>query len=135
MHELVHALMAINGLGGTAYPWPGSRAYPNDNEFCASTIKNMMLLEHGTRLVDGYSRNGPTIKSVHPLGRSRGSLGVQADNSLTNTAAFVARYRSPLLFYGVRCGLSTGRLPTTLGPLSTSFVCCETSSVRRSVPF
>jgi hypothetical protein len=98
LHELVHALMSINGLGGIAFPWLGSKAYPNHNPFCASTIQNMMLSDHRARLVDGYSRDGSTIKSVPPLGRSRGSLGVEADNSRTNTAAFVARYRSPLLF-------------------------------------
>jgi hypothetical protein len=98
LHELVHALMAIHGVGGTAFAWPGTRAYPNHNEFCATTIQNMMLSEHGARLADGYNRDDPAIISVPLVPQNPGPLGVQADNSRTNTAAFVARYRPPLLF-------------------------------------
>jgi hypothetical protein len=99
LHELVHVVMMVHRLRQMAFHW-SSWAYPTPGEFLATTIQNMMLSEHGARLADGYTlgRDDPAIISVPLLGRNPSPLGVQADNSRTDTAAFVARYRPPLLF-------------------------------------
>jgi hypothetical protein len=97
LHELVHALMKAHGLNQMTFRWR-SRAYSSPNDFLATTIQNMMLSEHDARLADGYSGDDPDIISW-PLGpQNRGPFGLRADSSLTNTAAFVARNRPPLLY-------------------------------------
>jgi hypothetical protein len=109
-HELVHVLMTIHRLNEpAAFPsrsrsrWRGRggmRAYPSFNEFCATTIQNMMLSEHGAQLADGYSygADDPDIISARLVTQNPGPFGLQADNLLTDTAAFVARNRPPLFF-------------------------------------
>jgi hypothetical protein len=102
LHELVHVLMAIHDLNSTHWriaTWTSS-AYPNHNEFCATTIQNMMLSEKGAVLSDGYSRDDPTIDSNPDRPMAPGVFGLRADvsHSGTDLSRFVRRYHRPLVF-------------------------------------
>jgi hypothetical protein len=114
LHELVHVLMAIHGLNTTNWPiatW-SSDAYPNHNEFCATTIQNMMLSEKGAVLSDGYGHDDPTIDS-NPYDRmTPGVVGLRADMSRSSTdlRGFVRRYYQPLVFLQSHLPAFTRRL-------------------------
>jgi hypothetical protein len=105
VHELMHAYMAIHGLNtltqadGSQRPiatWT-SAAYPNHNEFCATTIQNMLLAETGTMLSDGYSADDPWIFTSQPASISPTAFGNAASTNV-DTSGFVRSYRQPLDF-------------------------------------
>jgi hypothetical protein len=120
-HELTHALMAIHGLNslltatGSPSPVGGwtSAAYPNHNEFCATTVQNMLLSETGSLLSDGYdpadSADDPWIVTTRPASASPTAFGMSAITRV-DTANFVAAYRGPLDFLASSLPRFTSRL-------------------------
>jgi len=122
VHELMHAYMAIHGLNaltqanGTRQPissWT-SAAYPNHNEFCATTIQNMLLSETGSLLADGYDHDAaddPWIFTTLPAGASPTAFGMSAATRI-DTSGFVRSYRQPLDFL-------VGALPTFTNRLAS----------------
>jgi hypothetical protein len=122
-HELTHALMAINGLNsiltsaGARRPiasWT-SAAYPNHNEFCATTVHNMLLSEMNALLSDGYQEGGDTVaddpwivSTPNPLGTVT-TFGVAAATRV-DVSNFVNSYRVPLEFLVANLPTVTSRL-------------------------
>jgi hypothetical protein len=117
-HELMHAYMSIHSLNTTSAggsrpigSW-SSAAYPNHNEFCATTVQNMLLSETGALLADGYnsaSADDPHITTSGVPGASPGTFGMPASSTL-DMAGFVATYRQPLDFLVAALPRFTARL-------------------------
>jgi hypothetical protein len=122
-HELVHALMSVHRLNAIVEPdgsrraiagWT-SRPYPNHNEFCATTVQNMLLSEMGARLSDGYMDDGdpahddPWIDSVLNAPGTSTGFGMAA-TTRTDVASFVRSFRPPLDFLAARLPSFTSAL-------------------------
>jgi len=140
-HELMHAYMAIHGLNtltlsnGSPRPiasWT-SAAYPNHNEFCATTIQNMLLSETGTMLADGYGADDPWIFTTLPASISPTAFG-NAATTRVDTSGFVRSYRQPLDFLAGELTSFTNRLAALTGVPFNPFAAMRGTGTTGSTP-
>ncbi|QUL37919.1 hypothetical protein [Erythrobacter sp. JK5] len=131
VHELTHVYMNMNGVGGVQRRRDGSlsevgaygtSAYPNHNEFCATTVQNMHLSQHGVVLMDGYgdTADDPHIESTPAQTSRLSSMGRSAVTQF-DRAGFLAANRVPLDFLRRRLPDFTralGRLPIQFNPFA-----------------
>jgi hypothetical protein len=122
-HELAHAVMNVHRLNAIIESDGSRRAiagwtsgpYPNHNEFCATTVQNMLLSEMGARLSDGYQDDGdsahddPWIESTLESPARSTVFGMSA-TTRTDVAGFVRSYRPPLDFLAARLPAFTSAL-------------------------
>ena len=124
-HELTHALMGVHRLNsvldetGATRPiasW-ASGAYPNHNEFCATTVQNMLLSEEHAVLSDGYhdgahpgsSQDDPWISSTQDATGGVTPFGLAATTQL-DMVRFVSSYRQPLDYLAAHLPVFVARL-------------------------